>query len=220
MAGGLVPFQVLTRLGDAAHGELAIALGAEFEDVDEVALDAALAPIVADLVVLADADPAEQLLGAEAIFGRHLRAESGPERELGIGDLLPHEVARRRRGDELPVALVALEAARRAGLELGLVACPDAVFLAHAELDVPVLLALTPEWRLVDARELEDPELAWQCAHEAVSLLLELLLDRTRETGNIGAELLAAELCLALPVEDDEQERLQTQLASVRARLN
>lgn len=222
MADGFVPFHALTSSDDVAHGELAVALGAEFETVRAASLDAALAPLVAELAPLTSGSPAEQLLGAEAILSRHLQAEAREHRDLGIGDLLPHEVAERGRGHELAVALVALEAARRAGLELSLVASTEAVYLAHPELDEPVLLAPEPEadWQLLDARELEQPELSWQCAHEAAALLLSLILERTHETGHIAHELLAAELSLALPLDDDEQERMQTQLASVRARLN
>ncbi|MDW5597528.1 hypothetical protein VSS74_24475 [Conexibacter stalactiti] len=222
MADGFDPFHALTDAPDVAHGKLAVALGAEFEPVRAASLDAALAPLVAELAPLAGAGPAEQLLGAEASFSRHLRAEAREHRDLGIGDLLPHQVAERGRGHELTVALVALEAARRAGLELGLVARSEQVYVAHPQMDEPVLLAAEPEeaWHLLDARELGDAELMWQSAHEAVALLLSLILERTHETGHIAHELLAAELWLALPLDDEEQERVQTQLASVRARLN
>jgi hypothetical protein len=51
-------------------------------------------------------------------------------------------------------------------------------------------------------------------------MLLALLLARTREIGLLGAELRAAELCLLLPVGDEQRRRLERQLATVRARLN
>ncbi len=216
----VVPFHVLSGSESAAHGELAVSLGAELAPFDTAVLDASLAPVVADLVGLRSSGAVEQLLALETILPRHLRVEPRSHRTLGLADLLPHEVARRRRGHELTVALVALEAARRAGLKLTLVACPTAVFLAHPRLDAPVLLSAAPEWELVDARELDEPELAWQCGHEAASLLLSLILTRTRETGHLSAELRASELCLALPLEAGDHERLQLQLASVRARLN
>lgn len=216
----VVPFSDLSGNRSAGHGELAISLGAELAPLDVAKLEASLAPLVADLATLHGADAIEQMLAVEAILPRHLRAEPRSRRDLGLTDLLPHEVARRRRGHELTVALVALEAARRAGLELALVACPNAVFLSHPLVDAPVLLAAAPEWELVDARQLDEPELAWQCAHEAASLLLSLILTRTRETGHLAAELRAAELCLELPVERDELARLELQLARVRARLN
>jgi hypothetical protein len=97
---------------------------------------------------------------------------------------------------------------------------PDAVVIGHPGLSAPVLLAATPDWHLLDARDLEEPSLAWQCAHEAASLLLGLLLERTRQLGLLAEELHAAELCLLLPVEPDEHARLEHQLAVVRARLN
>ncbi|ADB54166.1 hypothetical protein [Conexibacter woesei] len=222
MADGPVPFQALTSSDDVEHGVLAISLGAEFEPVDAASLDAALAPLVAELVPIARADTAEQLLAAEAILSRHLRAEPQGYRDLGIDDLLPHEVAAVGRGHELAVTLVALEAARRAGLRLGLVASVDAVYIAHPQLEAPVLLNADGDgpWRLVDTRELEDEELAWQSAHEAALLLLGLIVERTHETGLLTYELRAAELSLQLPVDDEEEERLRTQLDAVRARLN
>ncbi|HEV7773658.1 MAG TPA: hypothetical protein VGO48_10270 [Conexibacter sp.] len=95
-------------------------------------------------------------------------------------------------------------------------ATPDAVALDAAV----ARIAAAPDWHLLDARDLDERSLAWQCAHEAASLLLRLLLERTRQLGLLVAELRAAELCLALPVEPDEHERLEHQLAVVRARLN
>lgn len=223
MADGLVPFHILTSSGDdVEHGELAISLGAEFEPVDAASLDAALRPLVAELAPLAPADPAEQMLAAEAILTRHLRAEPEEYRDLGVADLLPHEVAVVGRGHELAVTLVALEAARRAGLRLGLVASPEAVYVAHPELTAPILLLADADapWRLVDARELEQEELAWQSAQEAASLLLALIVERTHETGLLTYELRAAELALQLGYDTEDEERLRTQLDAVRARLN
>lgn len=216
---GVVPFQVLSSLGCPATGELAIALGAELAPVDEAALDAALDRIADELAPAARADPEQQMVAAELVLARHLQVEEGP-RSIGVGDLLPHEVAVSGRGHELAVAAVALEATRRAGMRLSLVACPDAVFLGHPRLSAPVLLGPAPEWHLLDARDLDEPELAWQCAHEAASLLLGALLERAQRSGLLATELRAAELCLALPVERDEHERLERQLLSVRARLN
>lgn len=218
---GVVPFHVLSSAGSPEPGELAIALGAEFAPLDAVALDAAVTRMAADLAPAAGADPERQLVMAEAVFARHLRVvEPSPRAVGGIADLLPHEAACRGRGHELAVTAVALAAADRAGLRLGLVACADAVFLGHPGLSAPVLLAATPDWHLLDARDLDEPELAWQCAHEAASLLLGLLLERTRQLGLVATELRAAELCLALPVEGEELLRLERQLAAVRARLN
>lgn len=217
---GVVPFQVLSSLGCPAAGELAIALGAELAPLDEPALDAALDRIAEQLAPAARSDPEQQMVAAETVLARHLHVEEAPERVAGIADLLPQEVARRGRGHELAVAAVALEATRRAGLRFELVACPDAVFLGHPRLEAPVLLAPAPDWHLLDARDLGEPELAWQCAHETASLLLGALLERARWTGLLTTELRVAELCLALPVERAEQVRLQRQLATVRARLN
>lgn len=222
---GVVPFHLLSGAVGAGHGELAIALGAEFGAVAVAALDGALEPIVADLVPAAALiEPAEQLLSAETVFARHLRAEARPHGRFGshtgFEDLLPHEVARRGRGHELTVTLVALEAARRAGLRFGLVAAPDGVFVGHPALNAPVLLSPAPDWHLLNACDLDEPKLAWQCAHESVSLLLKLILVRARETGQLAAELRAAELYLHLPLEEEMRRRLERQLATVRARLN
>jgi Transglutaminase-like superfamily len=216
----VIPFHVLSSLGCPATGELAIALGAELAEVDVAALDAALDRIAEELAPAASSDPERQMLAAEAVLARHLQVEEGPARSVGIADLLPHEVARSGRGHELAVAAVALEAARRAGIRLGLVACPEAVFLGHPRLSAPVLLAPAPDWHLADARDLDEPELAWQCAHEAASLLLAALRERAQRSGLLAVELRVAELCLALPVEGAEAARLEHQLKAVRARLN
>lgn len=222
MADGLVPFHVLTTSGEVEHGELAVALGAEFEPVNAASLDAALQELVAELAPVAQVPAAEQLLAAEPILSRHLRAEPEEYRDLGIADLLPQDVAEVGRGHELAVTLVALEATRRAGLRLGLVASAETIFLAHPAVDEPMLLTAEADapWRLVGERELADSELAWQSPNEAAALLLALIVERTHETGLLTYELRAAELAVDLAFDSDDEERLRTQLDAVRARLN
>ncbi|HVW19424.1 MAG TPA: hypothetical protein VHB30_14350, partial [Solirubrobacteraceae bacterium] len=84
----------------------------------------------------------------------------------------------------------------------------------------PLLLSPGERWRIRDARALGDPDMRWQCPHEAVGILLGMVLARARRTGHVALQLRAAELCLALPVGPDDEERLQLQLAKARALLN
>lgn len=220
----IAPFHVLSNSSGAGHGELAIALGAEFGTVALGPLEAALGTVAADLAALVPAPPAEQLSRAGTVLARHLASEPRPHDRFGFAptfaDLLPHEAVQRRRGHELTVTLLALEAARRAGLRLGLIGSPAGVFVGHPRLNAPMLLAPALDWHPLSACDLDEPQLAWRCPHEAVAQLLDLIQDRARETGHLAHELRAAELYLHLPVDAARRRRFEQRLAAVRARLN
>jgi regulator of sirC expression with transglutaminase-like and TPR domain len=121
-------------------------------------------------------------------------------------------------GHPLLLAVTCVEAARRAGLPLGIVAGPDGAFLAHRELAEPLLVD-PAEGRLRDARTLAEP-VAWQCCHQVAARILNSIGERAERVGHVVWALRAAELRLALPFDGPTRERLQHDLRRVRARLN
>lgn len=212
----MLPFAVQAVSSSASPAGLALALAAEFDAVgphtgfaELDALAAALAPARAHV-------PREQLQAcAELIASRFAVAEGGASLE----DLLLHRVLEACRGHRLPIAIAVVAAARGAGIPLGVIGGRGELYLAHAAL--PEALAIDPRTpdRLVDLAARLDG-LAWCCAHELAGLTLDRIAERAEQTGQLTWGLRAAQLRLALPVDPQVRERMERELARVRAQLN
>ena len=214
------PFDVISGLRRTSHGVIALALAAEFDDdVDLAAVEQALLDLSSGLRGIARVRDENQLALVGDVLGHQLRV-AGEHASTRLDDLLFHRVAVTRRGQALVCGLVAIEAARIAGIPLGIVATRTAVYLGHCRAASPVVLVPRHDWLPADVRDLGEPDLAWPCPHESAGMLLGMVLARAHRTGMLSTELRAAELCLALPVAEDERHRLHMQLARVRARLN
>ena len=135
-----------------------------------------------------------------------------------IDDLLLDRVAAGGAGHPLLLAIACVEAARRAGLPVGIVAGPDGAFLAHRELADPVLVD-PARGALRDARTLQAP-VSWQCCHQVAARILNRIGERAERVGQLCWALRAAELRLALPFDAPTRERLEADLRRVRARMN
>lgn len=213
------PFEVISGLEHTSHGAIALALAAEFDDVDVDDVEGALFSLAGRLEPIADAPYEQQLALVGDVVASELNVTARASAKLD--DLMFHRVAISGRGQAMVCALVAVEAARIAGVALGIVASSKAgVYIANPRAMGPLVLAPDGGWRLVDARDLDDPNLAWQCPHESAGLVLGLMLERGRQIGLLDVQLRAAQLCMSLPVEDDERDELKLQLARVRAHLN
>jgi hypothetical protein len=65
-----------------------------------------------------------------------------------------------------------------------------------------------------------DRRADWRCSHQVTFATLRELIERQLRVGDLGGALRAAELRLQLPLEGWVSERLNVELASMRARLN
>jgi transglutaminase superfamily protein len=196
----MVPFALLARRGCSTPCGRALALAAEF------------APIRAERADLALDELSASLTGARL---------DAPETQLaanGIDDLLVDRVAVDGAGHPLLLAVTCAEAARRAGLALEIVAGPDGAFLAHRDLEKPLLVD-PAAGALRDARTLAEP-VALQCCHQVAARILNRIGERAERVGHVVWALRAAELRLALPFDGPTRERLERDLARIRARLN
>jgi hypothetical protein len=211
----MVPFSLLARYGCTSHASLALALSAEFGPVWSERADEALDELAAWLAGSRAASPEDQLRAAAEIAGARLEALT---LDSAIDDLLLDRVVVGRAGHPLLVAVATVEAARRAGLALGVVAGIDGAFVGHCELPDPLVVDVAGG-RVLDARSLESP-VAWQCSHQVVARILNRIGERGDRVGHIMWSLRAAELRLALPFEGSMRERLEADLRRVRARLN
>jgi hypothetical protein len=208
-------FALLARRGCSTPCGLALALAAEFAPVRPGRAEAALDELSAWLVGVNHDSPEEQLTAVAELARVHLEAVALTN---AIDDLLVDRVAADGAGHPLLLAVTCVEAARRAGVSLGIAAGPDGAFLAHPQAGEPLLV--DPAAGTVrDARTLEHP-VAWQCCHQVAARILNRIGERADRVGNVVWALRAAQLRLALPFDEPTRERLQLDLRRVRARLN
>ena len=211
----MVPFALQASRGCSTPCLLALSLAAEFAPVRPARAEGALEELAAWLVGARHDDPADQLEALADLAGAHLEAVVLTS---AIDDLLLDRVVAGGAGHPLLLAIACAEAARRAGLPMGIVAGADGAFVAHRELPEPVLVD-PARGGLRDARTLQAP-VSWQCCHQVAARILNRIGERAERVGQVCWALRAAELRLALPFEAPTRERLEADLRRVRARLN
>jgi hypothetical protein len=209
------PFAHHARRACPGHAELALALAAEFRR-PLAGADAALEDLARALRPARDEPAGEQLAGCGELLAARLRCT--PLSWSGIDDLLLDRVVVGRSGHPLALAVACVEAARRAGIELGIVAGGTGCFIAHPRLDEPLLLDVT-RGRVVEAGG-RVSDAGWQCAHRVAARILNRIGERAQRTGNVAWALRAAELRLALPFARPVRDELLHALAHLRARMN
>jgi hypothetical protein len=212
----LTPFVAQAARPAPTHAGLALALAAEFRAPHRGA-DAALDDLATELLGAALETPGEQLARcAELVAGR---LQCRALRWAGIDDLLLDRVAVHACGHPLALAVVCVEAGRRAGIELGIVAGGAGCFVGHLRLEEPLLVDVGRGGPLVEGAG-RTGDAGWQCPHQVAARLLNRIGERAERTGNVAWALRAAELRLALPFARPVREELRHALAHVRARLN
>jgi hypothetical protein len=218
----MLPFALQAVSECPAHADLALALGAEFEPLVVDDAQAELDALAGTLLPLRHATPAEQLAGCAVAVAERFACAVEPTRigrDCVLDDLLLHRVLARSGGHRLPLTVVAVEAARRVGIPLGVVGSGREQYLAHAGLADPHVADLAAEGALVDL-EGREQEVSWQCAHQVAAMLLNRIAARAERIGHLTWALQAAELRLALPAGPDTRDRMERDLERVRARLN
>jgi hypothetical protein len=72
---------------------------------------------------------------------------------------------------------------RRAGLRLGIAAGPDGAFLAHPDLEAPLLV--DPAAGAVRDAGTLDQAVSWQCCHQVAARILNRIGERADRVGNV-----------------------------------
>lgn len=194
------------------HAELALALAAEFMEIEEVAVEERLDDLAAPLVALHSAPPRVQVAALHHALRPFVPASDAEGRDAF---LLPR-VLDNRRGHPALLACLGAELGRRAGMAVGVIGDGEGRFLvAHSGLAEPV--ALDPQTGRSPERVVEPQRFAWRCGHEvAFTLLGGIGLCSARDNDAAAAEL-ATRLRLALPVNHATRARLDQELAGVLA---
>jgi hypothetical protein len=211
-----LPFAVQATQACVPHAELALSLAAAFHGVDAERVDEQIEALASELSLPSSPDPIDELHALSDL----LCGAAMPESAIGsdvcclmIDDALAQGVAH-----PLVRAVIAVEAGRRRGLDVGVVSNGSEHCIAHEQLGEPLLLR-ADSGAVVDAYTLSDT-LQWHCSHEVCGLLLDELEQRWLLWTRIEDALRAANLRLSLPLDDESSQEARLRVERVRARLN
>jgi regulator of sirC expression with transglutaminase-like and TPR domain len=224
----LEPFDVLAADPSVPIEELALALAAEFRDVDA---DAALLQI--DALGAEVARARAHLEGSDAgidalreVLGERHGFRGDRERYDEPGDAIYDDpdnsmldvVLERRRGLPIALSVLYLATARRAGIELRGVGLPGHYVVRDLATSPPVLIdpfaggVRLPVEPSTDVRP-------WSAQETALRMLNNLVGSYTRRN-DIASMIRAAEMRLALASDPAQTRELRLQWLSMQARLN
>jgi regulator of sirC expression with transglutaminase-like and TPR domain len=201
---------------------LALALAAEFREVDAADAMARLDNLSADVARAADQaprTPESQALACGHVIGAVHGFVGDREHYDDPGNSMLDLVLTRRRGLPILLSVVYVEAARRAAIPIAGVGLPGHFVVGHFGTDPPVLLDPFAGGGRVETDAPPDVVRPWP-AHEIVMRMLNNLVLAYDRRGNIGAAIQAARLRLALPASGPQREMLQAELKARQARLN
>jgi regulator of sirC expression with transglutaminase-like and TPR domain len=201
---------------------LALALAAEFRDVDAVGAIARLDVLAADLVgavAQTTGTPEALALACGQLLGAVHGFTGDREHYDDPGNSMLDLVLARRRGLPILLSVVYIEVARRAGIELDGVGLPGHFVVGHFGVEPPLLLDPFAGGSRVDADVAHDLVRPWN-AHEIAMRMLNNLVAAYHRRGNLGAAIRAAAMRLALPSEGSQRDTIRAELRALHARLN
>ena len=217
----LPPFAELAAAPDPPLDALALALAAEFREVDAAGALSRLDALGAELAQATAAMPATpeaqaractELLGAVHGFTGDRERYDDPRNSML--DL----VLARRRGLPILLSVVYLEVARRAAVPLAGLNLPGHFVVGHLGATPPIVLDPFAG-RVVGAALEERPTPPARPAEIGLRMLTNLVGSFERR-GDLGAAIRAADLRLALPGPAPLRAALRLELRTLRARLN
>ncbi len=216
-----VDFAELARRTDPPLDALTLAVAAELGDVDSTAarehLDALGAELAAELGPRAA--PAEEAEACAGVLGARHGFVGDVERYDDPENSMLDRVLERRTGLPILLSVVYVEVARRAGVDLRGVGLPGHYVVGHFGAEPPILL--DPFAGGGPLPEEPAPALVRPAgAHETVLRVLNNLVGSYERRGDLGREIRAAELRLALPLDSAIRSHLEAELRALRARLN
>ena len=210
-------FADLAALRDPPLDALALALAAEFREVDEVSARRTL-DALGEEVAAAGARTAEEQVAvlASVLGGTHGFAGDTEEYDHPDNSMLDL-VLSRRRGLPILLSVVYVEVARRARIPLAGVGLPGHFVVGHAGSRPPLLLDPFNGGVAIDVG---DTPLPWTSAHDIAMRMLNNLVGSFHRRGDLTAAIHAAELRLQLPAPDPLRDTLRAEARALQARLN
>jgi regulator of sirC expression with transglutaminase-like and TPR domain len=213
------------RFADLAadpHAELdvlALAIAAEFRDVDAAGAMRTLDRLGAELVSEATGAPESQALACRRVLGT-IHGFTGDREDYDNPDnSMLDLVLERRQGLPILLSVVYVEVARRAGIPLAGVGLRGHFVVGHFGADPPLLLDPFDGGAEVTPREADGEVRPWG-AREIVMRMLNNLVLAYQRRGDVAAAIHAAGMRLALPAEGSQRTILQSELRAMQARLN
>jgi DNA-binding phage protein len=177
------------------HAAFALQLAAQLDPASADDVSAEIDALAARLLALRELDPQQQLLGATTAAQERIAPVA---EDAGLDELLLHRALSRGSGDPLTVAIVTVEAGRRAAIPLGIVAADEEQYVAHPALALPLVADPGTPGRLVDLGGREDG-FGWRSAHQVAARLLDRVEARARRAGDAGVAAAARRLRAELP---------------------
>jgi regulator of sirC expression with transglutaminase-like and TPR domain len=199
--------------------ELALALAAEFREVDDAAALAELDRLGAELAGAASSLPGEQAEACRQVLGERHGFIGNREAYDHPDNSMLDLVLERRTGLPIVLSVVYVEAARRAGIQLAGVGLPGHFVVGHFGANPPVLLDPFSRGRVVTEEARPAHIRVWR-PHEIALRMLNNLVGSYTVRGDLTRAIRAAELRLALPVDEEANAALTVELKALRARLN
>lgn len=207
-------FAALAAFSEPPLDELALALAAEFRDVDA---DTALAHLDAlgEEVRLVPGDPLDALA---VVLGDRHRFAGDTEAYDDPANSMLDIVLQRRTGLPILLSVVYVEVAERAGIELAGVGLPGHYVVGSFGGRQPVLLDPFAGGARLEVEPSEHVR-PW-AAHETALRMLNNLVGSFTRRNDVGRAIRAAEMRLELPLDGQPAAALGAELRALRARLN
>ncbi|MFZ0385288.1 MAG: transglutaminase-like domain-containing protein [Solirubrobacteraceae bacterium] len=219
----IAPFGELAGDSAATLDGLALALAAEFREVDAAGAMASLDALGAELARAAEqtsgAPEAEVIACREVLGGAHGFLGDQAQYDHPDNSMLDLVLARRR-GLPILLSVVYVEVGRRAGIELAGVGLPGHFVVGHFAAAPPVLFDPFTGGATVTTAAAGEFVRPWN-AHEIAMRMLNNLVAAYQRRGDLASALRAATMRLALPVAEPELHDLLTaEFRAIQARFN
>jgi regulator of sirC expression with transglutaminase-like and TPR domain len=219
----IAPFAEIAGDSAATLDVVALALAAEFRDVDTPGAMASLDALGAELSQAAEqtsgTPEAEAIVCREVLGGNHGFLGDQAQYDRPDNSMLDLVLARRR-GLPILLSVVYVEVARRAGIELAGVGLPGHFVVGHFAAVPPLLLDPFNGGATVTTAAAAGLVAPWS-AHQIAMRMLNNLVAAYERRGDLGSALRAATMRLELPVAEPElHDVLKAELRAIQARLN
>jgi regulator of sirC expression with transglutaminase-like and TPR domain len=210
-------FAELASTRDPPLDLLALALAAEFREVDEDGARRALETLGEEVAAAGARTADEQVAVLSNVLGdTHGFAGDTEEYDHPDNSMLD-VVLERRRGLPILLSVVYIEVARRARIPLAGVGLPGHFVVGHAGSRPPLLLDPFNTGRAIDVGEMPLP---WTSAHDIAMRMLNNLVGSFHRRGDLASAIRAAELRLQLRAPEQLRDTLRAEARALQARLN